>query len=114
MPDCSICIEKVDRGFKLECGHCFHSGCLNRWLEEKNSCPICRHPIQNGEDSNILENDTTSDVEEIIIEEIEVDGVTYILDQNTVVYDNEVFTNREELVRIGTYDSNRDVVIRDA
>ena len=117
-PVCTICLTTINakeekdemKSEAIECGHCFHSGCLKQWLEGKNSCPLCRHPIQN----NLLENDSASDVEEIIIEEIEVDGVTYIMDQNTVVYDNEVFTNREELIRIGTYDSHRDVIIQDA
>ena len=45
MPDCSICIENVDRGFKLECGHYFHNKCITHWLLENKTCPVCRRSI---------------------------------------------------------------------
>jgi hypothetical protein len=141
-PVCTICLTTINsedeedemKAEAIECGHCFHSGCLNRWLEEKTSCPICRHPIQNGEDIDALdsgalpESDGDSDgdyggVDGIHVEEIEVDGVTYLVDQRTIddawpsssyaVYDHELYTNAEEVVRIGTYDSHRGEVILD-
>ena len=40
---CCICYQddnKVTR--KLKCGHEFHLDCIELWLTEKNSCPICR------------------------------------------------------------------------
>jgi len=27
---------------KLNCGHVFHGGCLNVWLQKNTTCPICR------------------------------------------------------------------------
>tara|TARA_B110000914_G_scaffold199237_1_gene190140 strand:+ start:141 stop:671 length:531 start_codon:yes stop_codon:yes gene_type:complete len=45
MSDCSICIEKVDQGFKLDCGHCFHNKCITYWLLENKTCPVCRKSI---------------------------------------------------------------------
>ncbi|KAL6997029.1 RING-type E3 ubiquitin transferase [Sarracenia purpurea var. burkii] len=26
----------------LQCGHCFHAECIQRWLQQKNVCPICK------------------------------------------------------------------------
>lgn len=43
--NCSICIEKVDTGFSLECGHCFHNKCITHWLLKNKTCPVCRKEI---------------------------------------------------------------------
>ena len=43
--NCSICIEKVDKGFSLECGHCFHNKCITQWLLKNKTCPVCRKEI---------------------------------------------------------------------
>ncbi|XVE82812.1 hypothetical protein DITRI_Ditri16bG0035800 [Diplodiscus trichospermus] len=42
---CCICQEDYAEGeeiAKLGCGHDFHFGCIKQWLEQKNSCPICK------------------------------------------------------------------------
>lgn len=41
---CSICIESIQTKYKFtfsNCSHFFHYKCINRWLEEKQSCPLC-------------------------------------------------------------------------
>ncbi|XP_047338943.1 uncharacterized protein LOC124942472 [Impatiens glandulifera] len=43
--NCSICQEEYgeeDETGKLDCGHFFHSHCIEQWLVRKNSCPICK------------------------------------------------------------------------
>ena len=43
---CSICISAfLPNMFKTSCGHYFHGRCIRRWLQEKNSCPICQTPV---------------------------------------------------------------------
>lgn len=67
---CSICLSEIERGFtkflkkkkKLiyflllnlgdnviytPCLHIFHPNCITTWLEQKNSCPICKASILN-------------------------------------------------------------------
>ncbi|CAM8981080.1 unnamed protein product [Rhodiola kirilowii] len=47
--ECSICKENLvagDRMQELPCKHTFHPPCLKPWLDEHNSCPICRHELQ--------------------------------------------------------------------
>jgi hypothetical protein len=58
---CSICLEKIIKKTKwdrlsngkstvekypsnitLLCNHIFHTGCINRWLENNDTCPNCR------------------------------------------------------------------------
>jgi hypothetical protein len=45
--DCCICMERVfvDECKETVCNHIFHESCLNRWLEESSSCPLCRTQI---------------------------------------------------------------------
>lgn len=45
---CSVCINEYAHGNKLRrlpCSHEFHVHCIDRWLSENNTCPICRQPI---------------------------------------------------------------------
>ncbi|XP_012712884.2 E3 ubiquitin-protein ligase RNF6 [Fundulus heteroclitus] len=45
---CSVCINEYAQGNKLRrlpCSHEFHVHCIDRWLSENNTCPICRQPI---------------------------------------------------------------------
>uniref|UniRef100_A0A5B7BAC9 RING-type E3 ubiquitin transferase n=1 Tax=Davidia involucrata TaxID=16924 RepID=A0A5B7BAC9_DAVIN len=47
--ECSCCKEKLvvsDEVQELPCKHAFHPPCLKPWLDEHNSCPICRHELQ--------------------------------------------------------------------
>lgn len=44
--DCAICLEPLNANDKLtkccQCGHCFHKACLDEWLKENQTCPLCR------------------------------------------------------------------------
>ncbi|KAJ8266959.1 hypothetical protein GJAV_G00136620 [Gymnothorax javanicus] len=45
---CSVCINEYAQGNKLRrlpCTHEFHIHCIDRWLSENNTCPICRQPV---------------------------------------------------------------------
>jgi len=46
MKQCSVCYTNIKFGDivrKLNCGHIFHQECVDKWLEEKLSCPLCRY-----------------------------------------------------------------------
>jgi len=45
--DCPICFEDVgNKGvYNLSCGHLFHHGCLNQWLLNNDTCPMCREKV---------------------------------------------------------------------
>ncbi|XP_076869589.1 E3 ubiquitin-protein ligase RNF6 [Brachyhypopomus gauderio] len=48
---CSVCINEYAQGNKLRslpCTHEFHIHCIDRWLSENNTCPICRQPVLSG------------------------------------------------------------------
>lgn len=46
MATCSICLSDIDNyqsdTKSLSCGHKYHTVCINRWLENNNTCPYCR------------------------------------------------------------------------
>jgi len=42
---CNICISELESGDflrKLTCGHKFHKDCIDTWLSENITCPICK------------------------------------------------------------------------
>ncbi|XVF48794.1 hypothetical protein PTKIN_Ptkin03bG0217300 [Pterospermum kingtungense] len=47
--ECAICKENLivgDNMQELPCKHTFHPPCVKPWLDEHNSCPICRYELQ--------------------------------------------------------------------
>ncbi|WVZ02588.1 hypothetical protein V8G54_023394 [Vigna mungo] len=47
--ECAICLEELKNGEECVvfsvCGHIFHCDCIKHWLEEKLTCPNCRHCV---------------------------------------------------------------------
>jgi hypothetical protein len=45
--DCPICLQDDDTAAWKEtpCGHRFHGRCVERWLQAKGSCPMCRSQL---------------------------------------------------------------------
>ena len=45
---CLICLQNYniqDKICYLPCTHFFHSSCIKKWLEMKNTCPLCKNII---------------------------------------------------------------------
>lgn len=43
--ECPICYENYEKDnirHTTVCGHSFHRSCVNKWIEEHNTCPCCR------------------------------------------------------------------------
>ncbi|XP_019380662.1 PREDICTED: E3 ubiquitin-protein ligase RNF6 [Gavialis gangeticus] len=52
---CSVCINEYVMGNKLRqlpCMHEFHIHCIDRWLSENSTCPICRQPVLGSNAAN--------------------------------------------------------------
>lgn len=52
---CSVCISDYVTGNKLRqlpCMHEFHIHCIDRWLSENCTCPICRQPVLGSSTAN--------------------------------------------------------------
>lgn len=48
--ECSICLGILQDGEKVkvlpDCSHCYHSECVDRWLRNQSSCPLCRSSLR--------------------------------------------------------------------
>ncbi|XP_062558868.1 uncharacterized protein LOC134223694 [Armigeres subalbatus] len=55
--ECPICLDQLDYNVKaLECAHSFHHGCIDQWLQRKQTCPLCRLPTKVGPRSLTITN----------------------------------------------------------
>jgi len=47
--NCAICLEEIKIGDwykKLpSCEHCFHASCIDQWLYNGETCPVCREEV---------------------------------------------------------------------
>ncbi|XP_059450813.1 putative RING-H2 finger protein ATL50 [Corylus avellana] len=46
--ECAICLQDLVVGFeaaKLPCSHVYHRGCIAKWLDTSNKCPLCRSQV---------------------------------------------------------------------
>ena len=77
---CSVCKDDFVIGNKmmdLPCKHYFHEECLMPWLNQHDSCPICRFELKTDDDdyekmklqrsSNIINQNRNSQIQNIII-----------------------------------------------
>ncbi|EDL29167.1 RIKEN cDNA 4930595M18 [Mus musculus] len=54
---CSICLTQYIKNSKirvLPCFHEYHDKCIDRWLSDNSTCPICRKHIINSDDTEFL------------------------------------------------------------
>ncbi|XP_062087002.1 putative RING-H2 finger protein ATL19 [Humulus lupulus] len=47
--ECVICLEDFEEGESCQvfpvCNHIFHTNCIDHWLKNRPTCPVCRHCI---------------------------------------------------------------------
>ena len=88
--NCTICMEEIryyDRK-RLHCNHKFHKSCINEWLRENDTCPICRAP-------QTINNNTlydTSDVSSSVLNSRISSTIRFLRR-------NRVYNSRDELER---------------
>ena len=49
---CNVCLENFTEGQisnQLDCGHNFHEKCIVKWLQMRNTCPVCRHELESND-----------------------------------------------------------------
>ncbi|KAF8094316.1 hypothetical protein N665_0365s0004 [Sinapis alba] len=58
--ECSVCLSKFESVEILrllpKCRHAFHIGCIDQWLEQHATCPLCRNRVSIEEESSVYVN----------------------------------------------------------
>ncbi|GMP23072.1 hypothetical protein CsSME_00000809 [Camellia sinensis var. sinensis] len=52
---CSVCLEQVNVGElvrSLPCLHQFHAICIDPWLRQQGTCPVCKFKVGSGLHNN--------------------------------------------------------------
>ena len=59
LDQCAICLKPMSETIMTKCKHKFCKNCLNKWLDQKNTCPMCRtkDPCNRGQEDLPEEND---------------------------------------------------------
>lgn len=58
----SINVKNASRNvLRTPCGHYFHENCLEIWLDDNESCPMCRDWIYTGTEEVFLHDDGYED-----------------------------------------------------
>ncbi|OWM66054.1 hypothetical protein CDL15_Pgr015480 [Punica granatum] len=56
--ECSVCLSRFEDVEVLrllpKCKHAFHVKCIDRWLENRSNCPLCRAKIEISPEHSIL------------------------------------------------------------
>jgi hypothetical protein len=49
---CTVCLDDIDPispVSALPCGHRFHHQCIDKWITQSNTCPVCRRTLTVGQ-----------------------------------------------------------------
>uniref|UniRef100_A0A0G4FVI6 RING-type domain-containing protein n=1 Tax=Chromera velia CCMP2878 TaxID=1169474 RepID=A0A0G4FVI6_9ALVE len=61
---CAVCLEEGADGDVMRrlqpCNHCFHSGCVDRWLLQDAVCPTCKTPVRKSASRNKSSSSSSS------------------------------------------------------
>lgn len=76
--------------------------------EEKATSPVEEIEVEYDENTDVDDDDDDDDG--VAVEEVEHDGTTYLAAPTGEVYDYEAWTEREEMVVVGTYDASTGAV----
>jgi len=60
---CAVCLSEFEWDSvlrRLPCGHCFHRGCIDKWLKRNKVCPLCLQDIEAPKESSRFSKEKTS------------------------------------------------------
>lgn len=74
---CSICLDNISNSDvkELRCNHKFHRNCINTWLQDNNTCPLCRQfqgsnrnvTMNNRENNREIDSDSEEEIASLSI-----------------------------------------------
>ncbi|KFK34802.1 hypothetical protein AALP_AA5G195200 [Arabis alpina] len=67
---CSVCLEQVNVGEivrTLPCLHQFHAGCIDPWLRQQGTCPVCKFRAHSGwQEQGEIDDDDDNDTSDMV------------------------------------------------
>lgn len=85
---CHICLNDVHDCRTLSCGHLFCRGCINTWLSSHDTCPTCRHDI--NQRSCIINNIGKKEIHTYTTEKNLIsEPITIVKGQTTIMTESE-------------------------
>lgn len=74
--DCVICctvIVKPEDICATRCGHCYHTDCIHKWLQESQTCPECKRLVKRSSLTKLFTkfvegNDLLKNIEKLCVE----------------------------------------------
>ncbi|KAK7342827.1 hypothetical protein VNO80_25783 [Phaseolus coccineus] len=74
--ECTVCLEKVGEGEEVQmiahCKHIFHQNCIDRWLENQVTCPVCRYSERSGEEELVTVGGGEEEDAEVSVTNLEI------------------------------------------
>ena len=100
---CSICLESLDKIHSTVCNHDFHEECINKWLETKTTCPLCRYVLREHDPGLVMDFGRTLELTNSLIDMFQyiitmrrvlnISTNAFIIDltgERTEIYNNEL------------------------
>ncbi|KAF8697844.1 hypothetical protein HU200_035334 [Digitaria exilis] len=95
--DCPICLEPFadDEGVRVvpACSHLYHAPCIDRWLDMRNSCPVCRCAVASLYDGG---GRATMDAVAVAVDDDEEDDQEAVLERVVAMIEAIRDEQREE------------------
>ena len=83
---CSICLEDYNEDIKTldTCNHMYHTDCINQWLNNHITCPLCRNITQTIFDGSYIKYPILPIITKKCKLELNADNIKIILDTNII------------------------------
>ena len=80
---CAICLNKIEKNDSvavLDCGHVFHEACIKRWVNTRQTCPVCIQPILINKDFKRIKKMTPEELFLEAVKDGDLANVTQMLE----------------------------------
>ena len=111
---CSICLDSHTNE-QLECGHSFHSICINRWREISNTCPMCRENVRLTDIRNLFLHLTDEEFANFTFYNKQFSTIQVAKNTNPKINEGEInfikrFSGKQLVTKISLDSVNRDII----
>jgi hypothetical protein len=97
--ECAVCLTNcTQETHTLDCGHVYHTTCIDKWLISHGTCPMCRHIVKKPGKVKVIIDKQANILESDIVEVIEHLPIKFFTSNKFFVDERLVLTNAEGTV----------------